>query len=102
MAERLKARKTLNGIWKWKQDEWRKNVAIMKTRGFWCVQALWFAAGGLFLWILPSKPPDAEWTNYLLNQALICAIMLPIYFSEILSWSEWINRKTDKTRKPNQ
>lgn len=82
----------LRDIWEAKKIEWRKDIAIMKTRGFWCVQVMWFVAGGIFFRLLPPKQPEAELVNYLLNQLLIIVIMLPVYFTIVLSWSGTLNR----------
>lgn len=99
MAERLKGRSRLNDIGKWYLGEWRRNAAIMKTRGFWSVQVMWFVAGGIFLRLLPARPPDEPWLDYMLEVALISAIILPVYFSEVLTLSRWLNRLIDKLRK---
>lgn len=99
MGERLKGRNRLNDIWTWYRQEWRRNAAIIKTRGFWCVQVVWFVAGGLFFRLLPARLPNEPWLNYSLNVALICVIVLPIYFSELLTWSKVINRLAAKIRK---
>lgn len=71
----------------------------MKTRGFWSVQVVWFVAGGLFLRLLPARPSDEPWPDYTLEVVLISTIILPIYFSEVLTWSRWLNRLIDKFRK---
>ncbi|SDE19544.1 hypothetical protein SAMN04487996_1045 [Dyadobacter soli] len=99
MAERLKGRKTLNDIWQGFRQEWRRNAAIMKTRGFWSVQLVWFVAGGIFFRLLPARQQGESWLHYALSVALICAIVLPIYFCELLTWSKWVERLLNKFRK---
>lgn len=74
------------------KEEWRRNVATMKTRGFWIVNAVWFAAGGLFFQLLPQRDPAEDQLNYLLNQVLLIVTILPIYFSEILTLTNLLNR----------
>lgn len=85
-------KKFIQRSWKWAKQEWRSNVATMKTRGFLVVNVVWFAAGGLFFQLLPQRDPGEDQLNYLLNQVLIVVAILPIYFSEILTLSNWINR----------
>jgi cell division protein FtsW (lipid II flippase) len=95
----MAVRNIIKNIWKWNSKEWRRNAAIMKTRGFWLVQVLWFVAGGFFFRLLPGRAPDQTWTHYILSIALIFAIVLPIYFSELLTWSKAINWIIERSRK---
>ena len=85
-------KKYIQRSWQWAKDEWRSNVATMKTRGFWIVNVVWFAAGGLFFRLLPQRDPSEDQLNYLLNQVLIIVAILPIYFAEVLTLSNWSNR----------
>ena len=86
-----------------RKAEWRKNVATMKTRGFWIVNVIWFAAGGIFFQLLPQRKPTT-WLNGSLNDLLFILIVLPFYFSAVLTWSseldkfidKWIQRKNGK------
>lgn len=92
-------KKLFTEIWKKEILTWRHTAALMKTRGFWCVQVVWFVAGGFFFRLLPTKPPEVSWLNYGLNVVLICVILLPIYFSVVTSWSAGIDRWIDRIRK---
>ena len=64
----------------------------MKTRGFWIVNVVWFVAGGFFFQLLPQREQTEDQLNYLLNQVLLFVTVLPIYFSEVLTLSNLINR----------
>ncbi|MGX5854545.1 hypothetical protein ACWKW6_12925 [Dyadobacter jiangsuensis] len=85
-------KKFIQRSWKWAKQEWHSNVATMKTRGFLVVNVVWFAAGGLFFQLLPQRDPGEDQLNYLLNQVLIIVAILPIYFAEVLTLSNWIDR----------
>jgi len=92
-------REFLREVWEVQKTEWRKNIALMKTRVFWIVNVVWFAAGVYFVRLLPEGAFKDSGLNRLLNDLVFLVIFLPIYFTAVLSLSGYINQAIDSFNK---
>jgi len=92
-------REFLREAWEIQKTEWRKSVALMKTRVFWIVNMVWFAAGVYFVWLLPEGAFKEPSLNRLLNDLVFVVIFIPIYFTAVLSLSSSLNRAIDSFNK---
>lgn len=68
---------------------------VIKTRGFWVVNVVWFVSGGIFFSTLPHPKETGDWLNDLLAQTLIIIILAPIYWTLVQDFSESLNRFID-------
>ena len=64
----------------------------IRTRGFWTSQFIWFLAGLYFTRLIPQQPTEGPWLSVLLQRALIVCILLPIYFSGVLTMADLIDK----------